>query len=76
MSQSPYLSTQDVLARIPHQKTWLWKAIANGDFPEPLRIGGRCYWLPRQLDDYESDLIAEAQARQAEKKAQTTEAGA
>jgi predicted DNA-binding transcriptional regulator AlpA len=69
MSSTVYLSTQDVLARIPHKKTWLWAAVASGDFPEPLRVGGRCYWLPAQLEKYEAGLIAEAEARQAAKKA-------
>jgi predicted DNA-binding transcriptional regulator AlpA len=67
MSSPEYLSTQDVLARIPHKKTWLWAAVASGEFPEPLRVGGRCYWLPEQLEKYEARLIAEAEARQAEK---------
>lgn len=67
MSKPVYLSTSEVLARIPHKKSWLWAAIKAGRFPEPVRIGGRRYWTESQLDDYDAQLMAEAQARQAEK---------
>ena len=58
---SKYLNTRDVIDRIPHKKTWLWEAIKKGTFPKPMKIGGRCYWRPEWLDQWDAALDADRQ---------------
>ena len=68
MSSSQYLTSTETLKRLPFGKTKFWKDIASGDFPEPIRIGSRCYWLETQVEEYLAALEKEAADRQEAKR--------
>jgi predicted DNA-binding transcriptional regulator AlpA len=68
MSSSQYLTSNETLKRLPFGKTKFWKDIASGDFPEPIRIGSRCYWLQSQVDEYLAKLEKAAAERQEAKR--------
>lgn len=63
-SGKKYLSSKDVLVRYGRKSTWLYKQIAQGCFPEPIKIDSRNYWDEAVLVDWEDKLQAEAEQRQ------------
>ncbi|WP_188822446.1 helix-turn-helix transcriptional regulator [Novosphingobium indicum] len=38
------LTTKEVCSMISLGRTWLWSAVRNGKFPQPVSVGSRTFW--------------------------------
>ena len=46
----------DVLSRIGMRRSWLFAAVAAGDFPKPLKLGRRAVgWRSQDIDQWIED---------------------
>lgn len=61
-AQKPLLSIEDVAETLGKSKRWCETALANGDLPAPLWIGGTRRWHPDSVEAY---LRAQAAATSA-----------
>jgi prophage regulatory protein len=54
------LSKRAVLKQIPISGATMWRTIASGDFPKPIRIGKRrVAWLQTEIDDWLAERMEE-----------------
>jgi prophage regulatory protein len=54
------LSKRAVLKQIPISGATMWRTIAAGDFPKPIRIGKRrVAWLQTEIDDWLAERMEE-----------------
>lgn len=54
------LSKRTVLKQIPISGATMWRTIAAGDFPKPIRIGKRrVAWLQTEIDDWLAERMEE-----------------
>jgi prophage regulatory protein len=54
------LSRRAVLKQIPISGATMWRTIAAGDFPKPIRIGKRrVAWLQTEIDDWLGERMVE-----------------
>lgn len=54
------LSKRAVLKQIPISGATMWRGIATGDFPKPIRIGKRrVAWLQTEIDDWLTERLVE-----------------
>jgi predicted DNA-binding transcriptional regulator AlpA len=47
-----FVSTNDILARIPITRTTLWNWTRAGKFPRPYALGPRTVWLASEVDEF------------------------
>jgi prophage regulatory protein len=58
------LSKRAVLKQIPISGATMWRTIAAGEFPKPIRIGKRrVAWLQTEIDDWLADRMEERAVR-------------
>ena len=59
-----FLRCPKVLRRTGFAKSTLYAQIKAGTFPKPIKIGDRAVaWLKSDIDAWQSDCIAKAQAK-------------
>jgi len=44
---------------ITHSYAQTMRMVAEGEFPKPIRIGRRNYWLERELNQFIAELVAD-----------------
>lgn len=54
------ISRPEVEGRTGMRKTWLYKAIAAGQFPAPRKVGRRSLWPEREIDQWIEEITAAA----------------
>ena len=59
------MTADEVCKRIRRENSWLTAAVAKGEFPEPVRFGGRAErgWLPEEVDLAAAQIAATATAK-------------
>jgi predicted DNA-binding transcriptional regulator AlpA len=65
-AQTPFLPAQAALAAIPEfpmSLSTLARLAAKGDFPAPVKIGGRSFWDPAAIAEWKAARILDARAR-------------
>jgi prophage regulatory protein len=55
------LDLRAVLARVPVSRARLYQLVKAGEFPRQVRVGGRAFWLEREVDAW-VDSLAEQRA--------------
>jgi prophage regulatory protein len=55
------LDLRAVLARVPVSRARLYQLVKAGEFPRQVRVGGRAFWLEREVDAW-VDTLAEQRA--------------
>lgn len=64
-----------VMARIGMSRAWLYKEIAAGRFPKPIKIGSCSGWYAGQIDAWIEQLVASQQEELADGFAANAHAG-
>ncbi len=60
VTQRHLLSRRVLLKQVPFSSATLWRTIAAGDFPKPIRIGKRrVAWLQTEIDDWLAERMEE-----------------
>lgn len=54
------LGVRDVLFRVGFSRTHLWRLVAAGEFPAPLKFGRRVYWPEAEVEAWLAAVIATA----------------
>lgn len=60
MSNQPrkYLSVHSVAARYECHPSSVWRWVAQGTFPHPVRIGGMTRWLETEVEEHDARAAA------------------
>lgn len=64
-----------VIARIGMSRAWLYKEMAAGRFPKPIKIGSCSGWYASQIDAWIEQLVASQQGVRADGLAAQARAG-
>lgn len=51
----------EVLERVALKKTLVYKLIAEGEFPRPVKAGVASLWVDEEIDDWICDMAARRQ---------------
>jgi predicted DNA-binding transcriptional regulator AlpA len=51
-SAARLIDRKTLLARVPMSYPRIWKLMREGAFPRGRAIGGRTFWLEREVDDF------------------------
>lgn len=54
------LRIEQVMQRVQRGRSWIWAAVARGEFPEPRRLSARCTrWDSVAVDQWIDEQLAE-----------------
>jgi prophage regulatory protein len=53
------LTITDVTSKIGGGRTFVYRAMQEGSFPKPIRVGRRSSWLDHEVEAWMADRIAE-----------------
>jgi predicted DNA-binding transcriptional regulator AlpA len=51
------MTQKEVLERVRHKRSWLFKMMDQGKFPRGLRIGRRRFWLHSEVEEALNRLL-------------------
>lgn len=54
--------------KIGRSRAWIWRKVAQGDFPEPVVRRGKALWDESDVDAWISDFVAKAKKAADEEK--------
>ena len=57
-----YLSVHSVAARYGCHPCSVWRWVAKGKFPQPVKIGGITRWLEAEVDEHDARTEAQREA--------------
>lgn len=57
-----FLTIHEVMGRVPLRRTALWRYVAQGRFPKPIRFANRALWRAADVAAFLAELDAQAEA--------------
>ena len=58
LTREKFLTIKDLVVEEKRAPSTIWKNIADGTFPRPIKLGGSSRWLQSEVDDYYAKLAA------------------
>jgi prophage regulatory protein len=68
MTVERFIREPEILERLPFSRPTLYRKVREGTFPAPIKLGTRASaWISTEIDAWEKKLIAERDAKVAER---------
>lgn len=61
-AQRKFASVYDLAQRYDCHPSSVWRWVAQGKFPHPVKIGGMTRWLESEVSEHEAKAAAEREA--------------